>query len=90
MSTPSAQLSLALANGRFPASIAAGKKVNDPILAAFGQAGAGGVPMPNIPQMASVWNDLGLAWVKSTKGPGATPAHIAFASAARSIAAKIG
>ena len=30
--------------------------------------------MPNIPQMASVWADLGAAWVKSTKGSGATPA----------------
>ena len=28
--------------------------------------------MPNIPQMDSVWGDLGDAWVKSTKGSGAT------------------
>ena len=26
--------------------------------------------MPDIPQMASVWQDLGAAWVRSTKGFG--------------------
>ena len=31
--------------------------------------------MPNIPQMARVWSDLGGAWVKSTKGAGATKAR---------------
>jgi arabinogalactan oligomer/maltooligosaccharide transport system substrate-binding protein len=87
---PAAQLALAVANGRYPANTAAGKKVTDPVLAEFGQAGAGGVPMPNIPQMSSVWSDLGAAWVKSTKGAGATKAATAFKSAARSIAAKIG
>jgi arabinogalactan oligomer/maltooligosaccharide transport system substrate-binding protein len=90
MTSPSAQLALATANGRYPANRAAGKKVNDPVLAEFGRASAGGVPMPNIPQMASVWGDLGGAWVKATKGPGATPAAAAFKAAARSIAAKIG
>ena len=47
--------------------------------------------MPNIPQMAAVWSDLGAAWVKSTKGSGATPAPgSSFATAARNIANKIG
>ena len=87
---PTAQLALAVANGRYPANTAAGKKVNDPVLAQFGKAGAGGVPMPNIPQMNSVWSDLGAAWVKSTKGAGATKARVAFTAAARSIADKIG
>ena len=89
-STPTAQLALALANGRFPANVQAGKKVTDPVLAEFGKAGVGGVPMPNIPQMNSVWSDLGAAWVSSTKGAGATPARQAFTAAARSIADKIG
>jgi len=89
-SAPTAQLALAVANGRFPANTLAGKKVNDPVLAQFGKAGAGGVPMPNIPQMNSVWSDLGAAWVKSTKGAGATKARVAFTAAARSIADKIG
>jgi maltose-binding protein MalE len=90
MMTPAAQVALAAANGRFPANTVAGKQVNDPVLAMFGKAGVGGVPMPNIPQMSSVWAELGGAWVKSTKGAGATPARVAFAGAARNIADKIG
>jgi len=90
VSTPAAQLALALANGRFPANTTAGKQVHDPVLAQFGKAGVGGVPMPNIPQMNSVWSDLGAAWVKATKGSGATKAATAFKAAARSIADKIG
>jgi maltose-binding protein MalE len=86
----SAQQALAAANGRFPANVAAGKRVNDPVLKQFGSAGLGGVPMPNIPQMDSVWSDLGGAWVKATKGVGATKARIAFGTAARNIANKIG
>jgi arabinogalactan oligomer / maltooligosaccharide transport system substrate-binding protein len=89
-STPAAQLALAVANGRYPANTLAGKGVHDPVLAEFGRAGAGGVPMPNIPQMNSVWADLGAAWVKATKGAGATKATVAFKAASRSIADKIG
>lgn len=88
--TPAAQLALALANGRYPANTVAAKHVTDPVLAEFGKAGVGGVPMPNIPQMASVWQDLGAAWFKSTKGAGATKAVVAFRAAARAIADKIG
>jgi arabinogalactan oligomer/maltooligosaccharide transport system substrate-binding protein len=84
------QQALAAANGRFPANKAAGKRVNDAVLKQFGAAGVGGVPMPNIPQMDSVWSELGGAWVKSTKGAGATKARIAFSTAARNIANKIG
>ena len=89
MSAPS-QAALAAANGRFPANVDAGKSVSNASLKQFGTASKGGVPMPNIPQMASVWSDLGSAWVKSTKGSGATRARIAFATAARNIANKIG
>jgi arabinogalactan oligomer/maltooligosaccharide transport system substrate-binding protein len=87
---PPAQYYLAAASGRYPANTVAGKHVNDPVLAQFGVAGKGGVPMPNIPQMASVWADLGAAWFKSTKGSGAAQPASAFKSAARSIADKIG
>lgn len=87
---PPAQYYLALASGRYPANVYAGKHVNDPVLAQFGAAGKGGVPMPNIPQMASVWQDLGAAWFKSTKGAGASKPVNAFKAAARAIAAKIG
>jgi arabinogalactan oligomer/maltooligosaccharide transport system substrate-binding protein len=83
------QKALAAANGRFPANLAAGKQVNDPVLAQFGRAGKGGVPMPNIPQMASVWEETNKAWLTATKGAGATPARTAFATAARNIADKI-
>ena len=90
MMRPAGQTALAAANGRFPANLVAGKSIKDPVLAQFGKAGAGGVPMPNIPQMSSVWSDLGGAWVKATKGPGATKARAAFSTAARNIANKIG
>jgi arabinogalactan oligomer / maltooligosaccharide transport system substrate-binding protein len=84
------QYDLSQASGRYPANKVAGKRVKDSVLAQFGRAGIGGVPMPNIPQMASVWTDLGNAWVNSTKGAGATPARSAFSTAARNIASHIG
>jgi arabinogalactan oligomer / maltooligosaccharide transport system substrate-binding protein len=86
---PASQRALAAANGRFPANTTAGKQVNNPVLAQFGRAGAGGVPMPNIPQMSSVWEELGGAWLKSTNGT-ATAARPTFAAAARNIRNKIG
>ena len=90
MARPASQLALAAANGRFPANTTAAAQVKDPDLRAFGRASVGGVPMPNIPQMASVWGDLGAAWVRSTKGAGAIPARKSFIGAQRSIAQKIG
>jgi maltose-binding protein MalE len=81
MATPSFQAKLAAADGRTPANLAAAKAVSDPVLKAFGAAGVGGIPMPNVPQMSSVWTSLGGAWVNSTKGAGATPANKAFAQA---------
>jgi maltose-binding protein MalE len=90
MTSAGAQTALAGANGRYPANATAGRQVKDNVLLQFGRAGAGGVPMPNIPQMASVWSELGGAWVKSTRGAGATKARTAFATAARNIANKIG
>jgi arabinogalactan oligomer/maltooligosaccharide transport system substrate-binding protein len=90
MMRPASQLTLAAANQRFPANLVAGSQVKDKDLRAFGKASVGGVPMPNIPQMASVWQDLGAAWVRSTKGSGAVPARRSFLGASRSIAQKIG
>ena len=86
---PASQRALAAANGRFPANTVAGKQVNDAVLAQFGRAGAGGVPMPNIPQMSSVWEELGGAWLKATNGT-STAARPTFATAARNIRNKIG
>jgi arabinogalactan oligomer / maltooligosaccharide transport system substrate-binding protein len=76
--------------GRLPANLGAAAKVTDPYLRGFSKAGAVGNPMPNIPQMASVWSDLGQAWVRSTKGAGALPARRSFIGAQKSIALKIG
>ena len=90
MMTSGAQLDLANSNARTPANLQAAAKYKDPIQSQFGKAGVGGVPMPNIPQMGSVWSDLGQAWVRSTKGAGAMPARRSFLGAARSIASKIG
>ena len=90
MMTANAQQTLAAANGRFPANRVAGRRVTDPVLRQFGAASTGGVPMPNIPQMDAVWTELGGAWVKSTRGSGATRARVAFQTAARNIRNKIG
>jgi maltose-binding protein MalE len=88
LGSPAAQTQLAAANGRPPANIKATS--NDPVIAQFNAASKGGVPMPNIPQMGSVWGDLGQAWVRSTKGSGSMKAQTSFKGAARSIADKIG
>jgi len=89
MATSNAQYQLTVLNGRYPANTAAAKRVKDKALRQIGLASKGGVPMPNIPQMNSVWGDLGTAWVKATKGSGATPAKAAFQTAAKNIRAKI-
>jgi arabinogalactan oligomer / maltooligosaccharide transport system substrate-binding protein len=44
------------------------KAATDPILKAFGDYGATGLPLPAIPEMASVWADLGLAEFKVASG----------------------
>ena len=84
-----AQARMSSKNGRFPANLSAASKVTDAMLKAFGKAGAGGVPMPNIPEMGVVWGQLGGAWVKSTKGVGATKASVAFTAARNAIDAAI-
>jgi arabinogalactan oligomer / maltooligosaccharide transport system substrate-binding protein len=86
---PASQRALAAANGRYPANTVAGRQVRDTVLSQFGAAGTGGVPMPNIPQMSSVWEELGGAWLKSTNGT-ATQARPTFTTAARNIRNKIG
>jgi maltose-binding protein MalE len=90
MLTPSAQLDLARGNARIPANSRAAADYKDTIESKFGKAGLGGVPVPNLPQMSSVWTDLGFAWTKSTQGVGATRASVAFKNAAKIIREKIG
>jgi arabinogalactan oligomer / maltooligosaccharide transport system substrate-binding protein len=89
MMQPDAQTALAAANDRFPANTTAAAKVADKDIKAFGAASVGGVPMPNIPQMAPVWGDLGAAWVRSTKGAGALNARRSFIGASKAITLKI-
>lgn len=94
MMTPAAQLDLAKVNARMPANTRAartfGVAIQSSVQSRFGKAGLGGVPIPNLPQMSSVWTDLGLAWIKSTQGVGATRARVAFKAAAHNIAEKTG
>ena len=73
MMTPSAQLDLAETNARIPANSRAAADYEDMIEAKFGRAGLGGVPVPNLPQMSSVWTDLGLAWDEVDAGSGGDP-----------------
>lgn len=85
MATAAYQANLAAADGRTPANIKAAQAVSDPVLKAFSAASTGGIPMPNVPQMASVWGALGGAWVNSTKGAGAIPAERSFAQAQATV-----
>lgn len=90
MMSEAAQTMLANANGRAPANIDAAAKVTDRLLKGFASASRGGVPMPNIPEMGSVWGDMGNMWTNSLKGATATPARENFRTAAKNIRAKVG
>jgi maltose-binding protein MalE len=90
MMSAGAQTQLSSENGRAPANTDAAAKITDPLLKQFAAAGKGGVPMPNIPEMSSVWGDLGTAWTNVFKGADATPAKSAFRTAGKNIVAKIG
>jgi arabinogalactan oligomer/maltooligosaccharide transport system substrate-binding protein len=85
MASEKAQYQMSALNDRYPANKAAAARVSNGQLRAFGAAGVGGVPIPNIPQMNAVWTPLGAAWVASTKGAGATPAAKAFAQAQAAV-----
>jgi len=63
LSTEEAQLSLYGVGGRPPALIAAYETASaeDPDVAAFGEIGQTGAPMPAIPEMGAVWSDWGNA-----------------------------
>jgi arabinogalactan oligomer/maltooligosaccharide transport system substrate-binding protein len=83
------QLALAGAAGLNPANELAAKQVAEKRLVAMGAAGVGGVPVPNILQMAAVWPEYGAAWVTSTSGPDAPKAKKTFADASGNISAAI-
>ena len=61
MSTEEAQLALYEAGDRPPALVAAADAASaDPVTAGFREVGADAVPMPSIPEMASVWTFWGV------------------------------
>jgi arabinogalactan oligomer/maltooligosaccharide transport system substrate-binding protein len=72
LGTDSAQKALYEVGGRPPALTTAYDAVakTDPDIKAFGDIGLNGVPMPAIPQMASVWADWGGAELQLIKGNG--------------------
>lgn len=69
---PDAQLSLARLSGRIPASASAVAQVSDdPVIAGFGQALLAAEPMPNIPEMGSVWQPMANALAVLGENPDA-------------------
>ncbi|NNC13423.1 maltose ABC transporter substrate-binding protein [Planctomonas sp. JC2975] len=72
LGTDSAQEALYKVGGRPPALKTAYATVakSDPDIKSFGDIGLNGVPMPAIPQMASVWADWGSAELQLIKGQG--------------------
>jgi arabinogalactan oligomer/maltooligosaccharide transport system substrate-binding protein len=82
------QSAFGAAAGRMPAATA-GTPAST-LIKAFGVAGGAGVPVPNVPQMSTVWAPLGKAWASSTSGAAAVPAKDAFAEAELTISTAIG
>lgn len=88
MTDVDAQLELFEAGGRPPALTAALDQISDdPVLVAFGEAGADGLPMPAIPEMGSVWEAWTNAYTLIYEGD-LEPAE-AFADAAAQIRTQI-
>jgi len=83
------QAAFATAARRMPANRKAASGVTDLRLRAFGSAGASGVAIPNVPQMADVWGPLGSAWQATTKGAGATAPVPAFTEAQAKVVSAI-
>lgn len=71
LSTEAAQDAMYDVGGRPPALKASfDKAASDPIVAAFGEIGANGVPMPALPEMQAVWADWGATELALIKGSG--------------------
>lgn len=70
-STEDVQTALFEVGGRAPALTTAFEAAgSDPDIAAFGEVGATGVPMPSIPAMGAVWEDWGQTQMALVKGEG--------------------
>lgn len=89
LSTEAVQTALYEIGGRPPALTAAyeAAAASDPDVAALGAIGQGGVPMPAIPEMGSVWADWGSAELALIKGEG-DPTEV-WTTAVANIQAKI-
>jgi len=89
LSTEAVQTALYEIGGRPPALTAAydAAAASDPDVAALGAIGQGGVPMPSIPEMGSVWADWGSAELALIKGEG-DPTEV-WTTAVANIQAKI-
>lgn len=88
LSTEDAQDALFAQGGRPPALKASFEKAaSDPVVAAFGEIGKTGSPMPAIPQMDAVWADWGAAELDIIKGK-ADPAK-AWPKMVTSVEAKV-
>lgn len=86
--TQEVQVELYNVGKRPPALTAAFEEVSsDPITAAFGEVGANGVPMPNIPAMGAVWQYWGVTEADIITGEG-DPAEL-WSSMADEIAGAI-
>lgn len=90
LSTDEAQLALFEVGGRPPALLSAYETAaaDDPDVAAFGEIGQTGAPMPAIPEMGAVWSDWGNAELQLIKGEGEP--QTVWETAATNIQSKIG
>ncbi len=85
------QQRLAAASGQFPANLKAAEVVDTGggRIRAIGNAGAAGVPMPNVPQAGVLWGPYATAWSESTAGAKAIRAAKAFRAAQRAAEAAL-
>ena len=89
LGTPEVQKALYDVGLRAPAMTSVFDQVkSDPVLAGFGEVGANGVPMPNIPAMDAVWADWGSTEAAIIQGKG-NPTAL-WEKMAKSIQSKIG
>lgn len=82
------QLALYEKGNRTPALLSAMEQVEDPYLAALGEAGAVGLPMPAIPEMSAVWTAWGDSVTLAMQDTAKSPAEL-FTVAADTIRSTI-
>ena len=71
ITTADAQISFNKAGGRIPVSLAARTKLkSNPVVAGFSRTISAGTPMPNIPEMGSVWGPWTNAITQVAQKPG--------------------